>query len=121
MKLECLLFLSCILVRTLAQEIKEISVGDYLELSYDPAGPDKALYYKLTLKESDIKANEQIAVFVRPLDYKSDPDIFISTIKKYPSIDDNEIKYFCYNLLISNLNKDARSMDSMFVISQRFI
>lgn len=55
-------------------------MGDYLELSYDPNSGKNAFYYKVTLKELDIQNDTEIGVFVRPLDYKSDPDVFISTI-----------------------------------------
>ena len=63
-----------------------------MELSYDPKSEEKALYYKLTLKELDIQTDTEIGVFVRPLDYKSDPDIFISTTNEYPSTDNREIE-----------------------------
>lgn len=67
-------------------------VGNYVELSYDPKSGQNALYYKLTLSESNIEDDAEIGVFVRPLDYKSDPDVFISTISKYPSPDNYEIE-----------------------------
>ena len=92
MKIFILIFL--FLFTTLKSEkVNNISVGDYLELSIDPSNKEGALYYQLILQESDLNDEAEIGVFVRPLDYRSDPDIYISTKEQYPTRDINEIKF----------------------------
>ena len=61
-------------------------------MNYDPEKGQNALYYQLILKESDLENDSEIAVFARPLDYRSDPDIYISTTDKHPSTENSEIK-----------------------------
>ena len=74
------------------QKISEITLGNYKELTYDPNSSIPAIYYKYTITADDIKDGEDIGILVRPLDFKSDPDIFVSQKTATPSFEENDFE-----------------------------
>lgn len=67
-------------------------MGEYKELTYDPDSGVPALYYKYTISKDDIKDGD-IGILVRPLDYKSDPDVYVSQKTITPSMEENDFEY----------------------------
>ena len=76
---------------------------------------DNTTYFKFVIKE--IIPDEDLAVIVRPADFKSDPDVFISERNPYPSPQINDQACFQYGYDVCFIPKERLAINKIFYIA----